>query len=78
MGRLYELVHAQALQDPGAAAAVRGHFEQQPLVFVRVGEPDAWEGYWVTCRDVMWSGSRRVFPHQTFIAAMYKVGLLPS
>lgn len=73
MQRLYELVHAQALQDPDAAAEVRRHFEQQPLVFVRAGQPEAWQGFWLACTDVMWSGSRRIFPHKTFIAAMYMV-----
>lgn len=82
MRRLYQLVHAEALQDADAAAAVRNHFEQLPLVFVRAmqqrespdGGSPAWQGFWVTCRDVMWRGSRRIFPPVTFIAPLYKVG----
>lgn len=84
MQRLYQLVYAQALQGSEAAAAVRSSFEQLPLLCAAalpVMQQQALEdgssaglGYWVTCKDVLWSGSRRIFPHKTFIAHLYKVG----
>jgi hypothetical protein len=81
--RLYQLVYAQALQGPDAAAAVRRSFEQKPLLFVAVNQQRLSqdggsagqdpEGYWVTFKDVMWSGNKRIFPYKTFIASLYKV-----
>jgi hypothetical protein len=81
MQRLYQLVYAQVLQGSKAAAAVRSSFGQLPLLFVPVMQQQALEdgssaglGYWVTCKDVLWSGSKRIFPHKIFIAHLYEVG----
>ena len=76
---LYKQVFALVMQSQQTAAEVRECFEHYPVVFVRTtaaedaaGEAGT-QGFWVTCRDVMWSGSRRVFPHKTFIKSFYKV-----
>jgi hypothetical protein len=74
MGFLYEQVFAQALQSSTFADDVRICFEQQQLLFVRVGGQEDSEAFWVTVKDVMWSGNMRVFAGVTFIASMYKVG----
>lgn len=74
MQRLYEQVDALAVQSSETADAVRACFEEQPLLFVCVrGADGGLQGYWVTCRDVMWSGSKRIFPGRTFIKPLYKV-----
>lgn len=74
MQRPYEQVDALAVQSSETAAAVRECFEQQPLLFVCMkGAEGGLQGYWETCRDVMWSGNQRVFPGRTFIKPLYKV-----
>lgn len=73
MQKLYGVVEGRLALDPSLAADVTAAFADQRLIYVPPAGTEQGAGRWLTSKDVLWSGSRKILPTVTFIKRSYQV-----